>query len=450
MCSYLDKIKSLYTLTYAMSEYGNYSGNALEFLKSKNIRIGDYVETNGNMKHKGMLMSRYEDSAKNILVLKLENGYNVGIKIDDVTIKKLQTPDLKINAKEKIIPKNENPIKLLLVSTGGTIASKIDYRTGAVTPVLSPKDLLSSVPELASIADIDVKTILSEHSENIIPEQWVKMAIYFDSLATSKYAGIIVAHGTDTMQHTASYLAFALQGFPKPIVLTGSQRSSDRPSSDAASNLIASAHFIASNPDPGIFVAMHNDGDGEHIAVHDAVRVRKNHTSKRGAFETIGSKPAYTVIKGKVEKNTQEKFPKKQYLPKIVVNTKAWLIKYYPGLDPKIIDHAISSGCSAIILEGTGLGHVGRTMYDSITKASNAGIFLGMTSQCIDGNVNMNVYESGRDLQKMGVIPLSGMLPETALVKAMWALGLENSSTEMENIMKQNITGEFYQSSFSS
>ena len=240
MCSYLDKIKSLYTLTYAMSEYGNYSGNALEFLKSKNIRIGDYVETNGNMKHKGMLMSRYEDSAKNILVLKLENGYNVGIKIDDVTIKKLQTPDLKINTKEKIIPKNENPIKLLLVSTGGTIASKIDYRTGAVTPVLSPKDLLSSVPELASIADIDVKTILSEHSENIIPEQWVKMAIYFDSLATSKYAGIIVAHGTDTMQHTASYLAFALQGFPKPIVLTGSQRSSDRPSSDAASNLIAS------------------------------------------------------------------------------------------------------------------------------------------------------------------------------------------------------------------
>ena len=112
------------------------------------------------------------------------------------------------------------------------------------------------------------------------------------------------------------------------------------------------------------------------------------------------------------------------------------------------MDHAISSGCSAIILES--LGHVGRTMYDSITKASNAGIFLGMTSQCIDGNVNMNVYESGRDLQKMGVIPLSGMLPETALVKAMWALGLENSSTEMENIMKQNITGEFYQSSFSS
>ena len=192
----------------------------------------------------------------------------------------------------------------------------------------SPIPVLSPIAMYQNIADIDVKTILSEHSENIIPEQWVKIAIYFDSLATSKYAGIIVAHGTDTMQHTASYLAFALQGFPKPIVLTGSQRSSDRPSSDAASNLIASAHFIASNPDPGIFVAMHNDGDGEHIAVHDAVRVRKNHTSKRGAFETMGSKPAYTVIKGKVEKNTQEKFPKKQYLPKIVVNTKAWLVKY--------------------------------------------------------------------------------------------------------------------------
>ena len=255
---------------------------------------------------------------------------------------------------------------------------------------------------------------------------------------------------TDTMQCTASYLAFALQGFPKTIILTGSQRSSDRPSSDAASNLIASARFIASNSDPGIFVVMHHDGDGENIAVHSAVRVRKNHTSKRGAFETVGSKPAYSIIGEKIEKNTPQKFSKKQYTPKIVLDTKAWLIKYYPGLDPKIIDLAVSSGCLAIILEGTGLGHVGRTMYDHIAKASNAGIFLGMTSQCIDGNVNMNVYESGRDLQKMGIVPLSGMLPETALVKLMWALGLENSSKDVENIMKQDIAGEFYQSSFNS
>ncbi len=428
-----------------MSEYGNYSGDVLEFLKSKNIHIGNYVEITGKMNYKGILMSRYEDGAKNIIVLKLKNGYNVGININDIAIKKLQTPDQRIKDGQKAKPKNKNSIKLLLVSTGGTIASKIDYRTGAVTPILSPEDLLSSVPELADVADIDVKTILSEHSENIIPEQWIEMAAFFDSLATSEYAGIIVPHGTDTMQHTASYLAFALQGFPKPIVLTGSQRSSDRPSSDAASNLIGAAKFIISNPNPGIFVAMHHDVDGESISIHSATRVRKNHTSKRGAFETVGAKPACTVIKDEIKKNIRQQFHKKQYLPKIVINTKVWLIKYYPGIDSKIIDYAISSGCSAIILEGTGLGHVGRTMYDSIKKASNAGIFLGMTSQCIDGNVNMNVYESGRDLQKMGIVPLSGMLPETALVKAMWALGFENSLKGIKHTMLQNIAGEFYQ-----
>ena len=291
-----------------MSEYGNYSGAALELLKSKNICIGDYVKTSGAMDCKGMLMSKYEGGTENIIVLKLENGYNVGIKIDTITIEKLQTPDPKINTAQKTIQKNKNLVKLLLVSTGGTIASKIDYRTGAVTPALSPEDLLSSVPELTNIAEIDVKTILSEHSENIMPEQWVKIASFLDSLASSEYAGIIIAHGTDTMQYTASYLAFALQGFPKTIILTGSQRSSDRPSSDAASNLIASARFIASNPDPGIFVVMHHDGDGENIAVHSAVRVRKNHTSKRGAFETVGSKPAYSIIGEKIEKNTPQKF----------------------------------------------------------------------------------------------------------------------------------------------
>ncbi|MDI1496064.1 MAG: glutamyl-tRNA(Gln) amidotransferase subunit D [Cenarchaeum symbiont of Oopsacas minuta] len=423
-----------------MSKYGSYTGKSLEFLKSNNVQIGDYVVIKGIIDYEGTLMPRYESNAKDVIVLKLKNGYNVGIRIDNAGAKKITTSLKSMVKIQKNKIENKNPEKILLLSTGGTIASKIDYRTGAVTPVLLPEDLLTLMPELVDIANIDVKTIFSEHSENIVPEQWVKVAKFLDGLAKSEYVGIIITHGTDTMQHTASYLAFALQGFPKPVILTGSQRSSDRPSSDAASNLIGSMRFLVSNPNPGIFVAMQQNGDD--VAVHLATRVRKNHTSKRGAFETIGSNPAYIVTDGKVEKNL-EFFNSDQYLPKITMNTKVGLVKYYPGFDSGIIDYAVNSGYRALILEGTGLGHVGRTMYDSIINASHDGIFLGMTSQCIDGNVNMNVYESGRDLQKMGVIPLSGMLPETALVKAMWATGFANSVKDIQDMMTQNIAGEF-------
>jgi glutamyl-tRNA(Gln) amidotransferase subunit D len=426
-----------------MSEYRGYEGNSLEFLKTNQIVVGDSVKILTDIMYSGIIMPRYEHSDDRHIVLKLKSGYNIGLEI--VKIKKIE----KIKATQKSIEKDEKIEKIkglpkiLLLSTGGTIASKIDYRTGAVTPVLTAEELNSSVPELAKIANIDAEVLFSEYSENIMPDHWLKIAEKINEYSKSDYSGIIIAHGTDTMHYTSSFLSFALAGFPIPIVLVGSQRSSDRASSDAALNLIGAAKFITESNTKGIYIVMHQDENDDAIACHIGTRVRKNHTSKRGAFQTIGDNPAFIITENQIQKNiTKDFFKENEFQPKINLDTKVALVKYYPGYDPKLLDQIIEMNFKGIIFEGTGLGHIGKVMYENVKKANEKGIFLGMTSQCIDGRVGMTVYESGRDLLDLGIIPLENMIPEVALVKTMWAIGNSQNTEEVKKIMLQNIASE--------
>ena len=425
-----------------MSQFG-YRGKGLEFLTSNKIEIGSQVKIHADSIYTGVIMPRYEHSDDHHIVLKLKSGYNIGLELDKIKKIELESPPImkkEINYKSQPNPKLP---KILLLSTGGTIASRIDYRTGAVTPALTAAELNASVPELATIANIDTEVLFSEYSENLLPQHWIKIAERLDSYAKSEYDGIIVAHGTDTMQYTASALAFSLAGFPKPVALVGSQRSSDRPSSDAALNLIAATRFLTDVRSPGIFVVMQNNSSDDEIACNWATRVRKNHTSRRDAFKTIGGPPAYIIKSTSIEKDKQFETPKREYMSRIKFDSRVLLLKYYPGLDPRIVDYAIDSGYRGIVIEGTGLGHVGKTMYGAIEKAKKNGLFIGMTSQCIDGMVRMTVYDSGRDLLNLGVIPLGNMIPETALVKTMWALANSKDSNGVETLMKENIALEF-------
>ena len=188
---------------------------------------------------------------------------------------------------------------------------------------------------------------------------------------------------------------------------------------------------------------MHNDENDNTVACHIGTRVRKNHTSKRGAFQTVGDDPAFIITEEKIQKNLSKEFYNTQeFQPKINLDAKIALVKYYPGYDPKLIENIIDNGYKGIIFEGTGLGHIGRVMYDSVKKANEKGMFLGMTSQCIDGRVRMTVYESGRDLLNLGIIPLENMLPEVALVKAMWVLGNTQNTDEVKEMMLDNIASE--------
>ncbi|NOQ44254.1 MAG: Glu-tRNA(Gln) amidotransferase subunit GatD [Nitrosopumilus sp.] len=426
-----------------MPEYTGYVGQSLEFLKSNDIVVGDSVKILSDLTYSGIVMPRYEHSDDKHIVLKLNSGYNVGLEIEKIKKVEKNKTTQKIVEKNEKIEHSQGLPKILLLSTGGTIASKIDYRTGAVTPVLTAEELNSSVPELAKIANIDAQVLFSEYSENIMPEHWLGIAKKVNEFEKSDYSGIIIAHGTDTMHYTSSFLSFALAGFPIPIVLVGSQRSSDRASSDAALNLIGATKFITESNPKGVYIVMHQDENDNTIACHLGTRVRKNHTSKRGAFQTIGDNPAFIIAENQILKNfSKDYFKINGYQPKINLDTKVALVKYHPGYDPNLLNQIIEMGFKGIIFEGTGLGHIGKTMYESVKKANEKGIFLGMTSQCIDGRVRMTVYESGRDLLDLGIIPLENMIPEVALVKAMWVFGNYQDSEEIKKIMLQNIASE--------
>ena len=427
-----------------MSEYTGYNGNSLEFLKTNKILVGDSVKILSNITYSGIIMPRYEHSDDKHIVLKLKSGYNIGLEIEKIEKIEKNSSIEKIIEKNQDIGKKDNLPNILLLSTGGTIASKIDYRTGAVTPVLTAEELNSSVPELSKIANIDTKVLFSEYSENIMPEHWLKIAETIKEYSKSDYTGIIIAHGTDTMHYTSSYLSFSLAGFTIPIALVGSQRSSDRASSDAALNLIGAVKFLTESKTNGIYVAMHQDENDETIACHIGTRVRKNHTSKRGAFQTVGNDPAFLILNNEIHRNMKtDFFTVDKFEPKIKINEKVALVKYHPGYNPDLLKNIRESGFKAIIFEGTGLGHIGENMYPVIKMANEKGIFMGMTSQCIDGRVRMTVYESGRDLLNLGIIPLEDMIPEIALVKAMWVTGNTQKYDEIKENMLKQIASEF-------
>ena len=427
-----------------MADLKGYKGKSLDFLNENNLETGDLVKIVAELAYTGILMPRYETSEDSHIVLKLKSGYNIGIELEKIEgIEKISSPE-KTVVKEDTKQTNPDLPKVLLLSTGGTIASTVDYRTGAVTPALTASDLNDVVPEIAKIANVDAQVLFSEYSENLQPEHWIETAKKLNEIADSDYKGIVIAHGTDTMHYSSAFLSFALSGFPIPIVLVGSQRSSDRPSSDAAVNLLAAIRFVVNIKTKGVFVVMHHNDTDDTVACHFGTRVRKNHTSKRSAFETIGNNPAFVINDDKIMNNSEKEFfTKKQYEPKLQIDTKVALVKYHPGYDPKQIEDLIESGYKAIIFEGTGLGHVGKTMYNSIKNANESGLFLGMTSQCIDGRVRMTVYESGRDLMDLGITPLNDIISEVALVKAMWALGNSENIDDVKKLMLENIASEF-------
>ena len=327
-----------------MSDTKGYSGNALDCLKKYSAKVGDSIKITADLTYSGILMPRYESSDDKHLVVKLGSGYNVGISVDEIQqIQVVSSSEIKPEQGQE---RKEDPTlpKILLLSTGGTIASKVDYRTGAVTPALSASDINKAVPELGKIANIDAEVLFSEYSENLQPDHWTEIAEKLDSLANSDYKGILIAHGTDTMHYTSSFLSFALAGFPIPVALVGSQRSSDRPSSDAALNLIAASKFLVESNTKGIFLIMHHNDNDQTIACHVGTRVRKNHTSKRGAFETMGADPAFIITEGKIKKNIRDEFfQDAKYNPRMKIDTKVSLVKYHPGYDPKLIENLIQT-----------------------------------------------------------------------------------------------------------
>ena len=438
----------------SQEELYGYSGLSREILSKAGAQVGDRLRLElkrgaGQEIVEGLLMPRYHSGRdENYIVVKLRTGYNVGVRVDASTKVSVLGKGEAPHFTRPPLPKQKSGLpKVSIISTGGTIASKVDYRTGAVKPALDSEDLYSVVPELAELADINAKVLMSVFSENIGPQQWPKIAESVAEQIRAGADGVVVAHGTDTLGYTAAALSFALHGIPVPVVLVGSQRSSDRPSSDAATNLIAATAVAGQAPFAEVVVAMHDWVSDERVAVHRGTKVRKCHTSRRDAFRSVNARPIaqYDLVNRALQLNG-EKYAERHNRSDWEVQSKfdpnVALIKFHPGLSVGMIDWATATGYKGIVLEGTGLGHIGEALFPAIERAVKNGTVVAMCSQCIWGRVHMNVYSTGRDLLKLGVLPLGDMLSETALVKMMWAFGQETDSEKVKKLMLTNIANE--------
>ena len=424
-----------------------YKGHALKTIENVGAEIGDMLRvTKGNEILEGILIPRSEYGDENHIVIKLKNGYNIGVRLTaGVKVERIGKGTTPTFSAPPLPSQNPTLPKVAIISTGGTIASRVDYRTGGVRPALSASDLYSVVPELADIARIDAHILFSLFSENLTGEHWTEIAKTVAEHIAVGADGVVIAHGTDTMGYTAAALSFALQNLPVPVILVGSQRSADRPSSDAASNLIGAVTAAAKAPFAEVAIAMHETPSDKAIAIHRGTKTRKCHTSRRDAFKSINTTPIAEIEEGKLTMLTEEykkRDPDNRLVLKPEFNEKVALIKFYPGMTHEVIDWHVKNGYRGIILEGTGLGHVSSRCNEALGNAVKDDVVVAMTSQCIWGRVNMNVYYAGRDLQALGVIPLEDMLAETALVKLMWVLGQTADPEEVKKLLKTNVAGE--------
>jgi len=425
-----------------------YRGKVQQFLKTASVEVGDRVRVEkASSVYEGVLMPRTELGDPNHIVLKLASGYNIGIKLGKgvklVGLEKGKPPRLGIPPLE--IKRDPSKPNVSIVGTGGTIASRVDYRTGAVYPAFTPEEIYSAVPELARLANIKVIEACNVFSEHMTPELWVKVGKAIAKELNAGARGVVVAHGTDTMGYTAAALSFMLKDIFRPVVLVGSQRSSDRPSSDAALNLIGAVTVAGKSDIAEVCVVMHGSTEDNFCLIHRGTKVRKCHTSRRDTFQTINDIPIGMVRGGEL-KLFRDDYNRAKPKGRVKVDGKfeqrVALLKVSPGMRSEILDGLLGAGYKGIVLEGTGLGHTPQSLFDGIQRAVERGVPVVMTSQCLWGRIDMKVYSTGRDLLQLGVIPGEDMLPETAYVKLMWVLGHAKKLEEVLKLMRSNLAGE--------
>ena len=428
--------------------YRGYRGPTRDVMERFGITVWCEVRartTRGDFE--GLLLPRSETSDELHLVLKLGSGYNVGVRHDTVlALEKIGYREAHYKIPEQEFPVDPANPRVKLFGTGGTIASRLDYRTGAVIPAFSPGELYGSVPELADICNLETEKLFGVFSENMGPEQYLILATRVGEAIREGYAGIVIGHGTDTMHHTAAVLSFMVQNPPVPIIMVGSQRSSDRPSSDAAQNLINATWAAAHGSIAEVLVCMFGPTSDQYNLLHRGTRVRKMHSSYRSTFRTLGDIPVAMVDRGHITPLKPDVRPRRddrEVLVQAAYDDRVTLLYYYPGMHPDVIDALVDRGYHGIVIAGTGLGHVNRKIYPALERAHAAGVHMYMTLQTLWGFVQMQVYETGREILGLGVVPLANMLPEVAFIKLGWALGVHPDDPEaVRRLMTTPIAGE--------
>jgi len=425
-----------------------YRGRARARLEELGVKVWSDVRlvNSAGSVFEGVILPRSGTFDDLHIVLKLKNGYNVGIHVDRVdSVEEVGYKEAVYKIPEKEFPSRPDLPKVTLLGTGGTIASRLDYRTGAVIPAFTPGELYGAVPELADICNLTTKKIFGVFSENM---GWPEYEILAENIGREINAGadgIVIGHGTDTMGHTAAILSFMVQNSPVPIVLVGSQRSSDRPSSDAALNLIHAVRTAARADTAEVQICMFGPTSDSYALLHRGTRCRKMHSSYRSTFRTVGDIPLCIVEDNSFKYLTDDylrRDPEREVLVDTAHDDRVTILYYYPGMKPDLVDALVEKGYRGIVIAGTGLGHVNSPLYPALERAISNGVHVVMTVQTLWGFAQMYVYDTGRDLLDIGVVPLDNMLPETALMKLGWVLGHTDDHSEVLAMMRKPVNRE--------
>lgn len=422
-----------------------YSEQIQQLLDEKNIETGDRIKADS---HEGILMPKPSSGNPDVLVLKLESGYNIGVEPEELEL--VEKKETEEQTGEEVQHSEDKP-DILVLHTGGTIASRVSYEEGGVKPAFDPEDLVEMYPELAEEVNIHSKVVAQMLSEDMEPEHWQEIAEEIDD--NRDYDGIILGHGTDTMQYTGAALTLMLQNMDTGVMIVGSQRSSDRPSSDAPMNMYCAAQFLTQTEFTGVGVCMHSTTNDTECNILNPAKVRKMHTSRRDAFEPINTEPlaAVNYETGEIDyesgnNNTGE------YVKKTELNTSVGVLKTRPGMKPVEIQNLIDRDLDGVVIEGTGLGHMPVNDFDDKTQhhaeilekleelAEDAVVV--MSSQCLNGRVDMNVYDAGLKIQEAGVYSSEDMHPELAYVKLMWSLGQAETEEDVLQLFQEDVNGE--------
>ncbi len=399
------------------------------------------ISLKNGKKFTGFIIPKDESSNKKMIVLKLGNGYNVGISSSKIkNIKKLE------KTKSRPLPtlsmKGRGP-KVTIIGTGGTVSSRVDYITGGVEASMNTDEILNFVPESLQFAELNFVNLFNKLSEDFTPKNWQTIARKIHN-SLKKSEGVVILHGTDTMHYTASMMSLMIDT-SKPIVFTGAQRSSDRPSTDSFLNILSSIHAAKSNI-PESLICFHSSTSDNYNHIIRGNRSRKMHTSSRNAFLSINTPPLANIWPdGKLEKTNECLEPQKPRLRENL-EEKVAIVKVFPGSDPKILNHFANAKYKGIVIEGTGLGHVptnpdnGKSWVEAIDNLKNEIKFV-ITSQTIFGRTHKNVYTNLRKLSRLGVSYVEDMTTETAYTKLMWALG-NFKQDKIKEIMEKNLKGE--------
>jgi len=424
-----------------------YRGVGRAVLERHNVGVWSDVEVeSARGRFRGLILPRSETADDRHIVLKLRSGYNIGVAAETISrITQHGRREAHYKIPEREFPRDPGKPNVMLFGTGGTIASRLDYRTGAVIPAFSPGELYGSVPELADICNLQTEKLFAVFSENMGPQQYITLARRIGEEIEKGIDGIVIGHGTDTMHHTAAILTFMVQNPPVPIIMVGSQRSSDRPSSDAAMNLICAVKAAAEGDIAEVLVCMFGPTSDEYNLLHRGTRVRKMHSSYRSTFRTIGDIPVAMISPTKLVP-LRDDYRRRRRDRDVTINAafeeKVTILYYYPNMHPDIVEALVEKGYRGIVIAGTGLGHVNKPLYPALKRAVQKGVHVYMTVQTLWGYVQMYVYDTGRDLMALGIVPAANMLPEVAYVKLSWALGQSDDPEQVKRLMLTPVSDE--------